>query len=178
MMHTAPRLVSTLGQKTACLCLSHANYDSTMLNAAVVRILFLDMLRKLKLLHVVDLLTKSLSSSSSLSNTSTDLEVLERSIEQVSEMLDRVLTYVRSVIAGKTKGDPAIGRYLLDTFSTSTDGLDQGSFATSLQVRFRASSVDFVLTVASQDTLMVSYLANLIRSQAEVSSRLQLVTAS
>ena len=49
-------------------------------------------------------------------------------------MLDRVLVYVRSVIAGKTKGDPAIGKYLLETFSTSTEGLDHGSFATSLQV--------------------------------------------
>ena len=82
----------------------------------------------------VDLLTKSLSSSSQITNTSTDLEVLERSIQQVSDMLDRVLVYVRSVIAGKTKGDPAIGKYLLETFSTSTEGLDHGSFATSLQV--------------------------------------------
>lgn len=53
----------------------------------------------------------------------------------VSEMLDRVLAYVRSVIAGEIEGDPAIGRYLLETFATSTEGLDQGSFARSLQVR-------------------------------------------
>ncbi|EJD01517.1 Mov34-domain-containing protein [Fomitiporia mediterranea MF3/22] len=109
----------------------------------------------------LDLLTRSLSSTSpSITNTATDLEVLERSVQSVSEMLDRVLAYVRSVIAGETKGDPTIGRYLLETFATSTEGLDQGSFATSLQ-----------------DTLMISYLANLIRSQAEVSSRLQLVTS-
>lgn len=49
-------------------------------------------------------------------------------------MLDRVLTYVRQVISGEREGDPAIGRYLLDTFATSTEGLDQGSFASSLQV--------------------------------------------
>lgn len=61
--------------------------------------------------------------------------MLERSVQTVSDMLDRVLTYVRSVIAGETKGDPAIGRYLLETFATSTEGLDQGSFASSLQVR-------------------------------------------
>lgn len=85
---------------------------------------------------LVDLLTKSLSpTSSSLTNTSSDIEVLERSVQTVSDMLDRVLTYVRSVIAGETKGDPAIGRYLLETFATSTEGLDQGSFASSLQVR-------------------------------------------
>lgn len=49
-------------------------------------------------------------------------------------MLERVLAYVRSVISGKTKGDPAIGKYLLETFSMSTDGLDRGSFTNSLQV--------------------------------------------
>ena len=87
------------------------------------------------MLPLVDLLTKSLSPSSQATmNTSTDIEVLERSVQTVSEMLDRVLAYVRSVIAGETKGDPAIGRFLLDTFATSTEGLDQGSFASSLQV--------------------------------------------
>lgn len=87
------------------------------------------------MLPLVDLLTKSLSpSSQAIANTSTDIEVLERSVQTVSEMLDRVLAYVRSVIAGETKGDPAIGRFLLDTFATSTEGLDQGSFASSLQV--------------------------------------------
>ncbi|KAI5118024.1 hypothetical protein M0805_004889 [Coniferiporia weirii] len=110
----------------------------------------------------LDLLTKSLSpNASSVTGSSTDIEVLERSVQMVSEMLDRVLTYVRSVIAGETKGDPEIGRYLLETFSTSTEGLDQGSFASSLQ-----------------DTLVISYLANLVRAQAEVSARLQLVTSS
>ena len=83
----------------------------------------------------VDLLTKSLSSTSpSVISTSSEIEVLERSVETVMDMLDRVLTYVRSVIAGETKGDPAIGRYLLETFATSTEGLDKGSFASSLQV--------------------------------------------
>ncbi|KAL5487681.1 hypothetical protein ACEPAI_5789 [Sanghuangporus weigelae] len=109
----------------------------------------------------LDILTKSLSSTSpSVTNALSDIEVLERSVQMVSEMLDRVLSYVRSVIAGEIKGDPAIGRYLLETFATSTEGLDQGSFAGSLQ-----------------DTLMISYLASLIRSQAEVSTRLQLVTS-
>lgn len=120
----------------------------------------------------------SLSSGTSLANSASNLEVLESSIQTVMEMLDRVLTYVRSVIAGETKGDPSIGRYLLDTFSISTEGLDQGSFASTLQVRdlyLRLSYAIFLRTY--QDTLMVSYLANLVRAQAEVSSRLQLVSA-
>lgn len=76
-------------------------------------------------------------------------------------MLDRVLTYVRAVLAGEAKGDPAVGRYLMDTLGESTGDLERGGFNTSLQ-----------------DTLMVSYLANLVRAQAEVSARLALVTAS
>jgi translation initiation factor 3 subunit F len=51
-------------------------------------------------------------------------------------MLDRVLAYVRSVLAGETKGDPAVGRYLMDTLGTSTDDLEKGGFNASLQVRY------------------------------------------
>ncbi len=49
-------------------------------------------------------------------------------------MLDRVLAYVRSVLAGETKGDPALGRYLMDTLGASTDDLEKGGFNASLQV--------------------------------------------
>jgi hypothetical protein len=50
-------------------------------------------------------------------------------------MLDRVLEYVRSVLADETKGDPAVGRYLMDTLGASTDDLEKGGFNASLQVR-------------------------------------------
>ncbi|TFK55626.1 Mov34-domain-containing protein [Heliocybe sulcata] len=103
----------------------------------------------------LDLLTSE--SSSPLS----DLETLAESLKTVSSMLDRVLGYVRSVLSGEVKGDPAVGRYLMDTFGADTGELEKGGFRDSLQ-----------------DTLMVSYLAELVRSQAEVSSRLALVTAS
>jgi translation initiation factor 3 subunit F len=82
-------------------------------------------------------------------------------------MLDRVLAYVRAVLAGERKGDPAVGRYLMDTLGAGVGGgsgsgdLEKGGFNASLQ-----------------DTLMLSYLANLVRAQAEVSSRLALTTLS
>lgn len=63
-----------------------------------------------------------------------DLEALEQSIKSVTEMLDRVLAYVRSVLADEVEGDPAVGRYLLDTFAASTDDLEKGGFNASLQV--------------------------------------------
>ncbi|KZS88159.1 Mov34-domain-containing protein [Sistotremastrum niveocremeum HHB9708] len=88
----------------------------------------------------------------------TDLDVLSETLQSVSAMIDRVLAYVRSVLAGEVEGDAAVGRYLLDTLNTSVKGMDSG------------------LNSHLQDTLMVSYLANLVRSQVEVSSRLALVT--
>lgn len=110
----------------------------------------------------LDLLTSTAASPSSTSNQPlADLEILEQSIQNVSGMLDRVLAYVRSVLAGETKGDAALGRYLMDTLGASTDDLEKGGFNASLQ-----------------DTLMISYLANLVRAQAEVSSRLALVTSA
>ncbi|KAI0080778.1 Mov34-domain-containing protein [Panus rudis PR-1116 ss-1] len=108
----------------------------------------------------LDLLLQASSSSQSSTHPSTDLDVLETSIQSVSEMLDRVLTYVRSVLSGEVKGDPAVGRYLMDTLGSSSEDLENGGFHTSLQ-----------------DSLMVSYLANLVRAQAEVSARLALTTA-
>ncbi|THH19904.1 hypothetical protein EW146_g1347 [Bondarzewia mesenterica] len=90
-----------------------------------------------------------------------DLSKLESSLQNVLAMLDRVLSYVRAVLAGEKKGDAAVGRYLLETFGAGTEELERGGFTSSLQ-----------------DTLMLSYLANLVEAQAQVSSRLALVTAS
>ncbi|KIP12789.1 hypothetical protein PHLGIDRAFT_17520 [Phlebiopsis gigantea 11061_1 CR5-6] len=108
----------------------------------------------------LDLLT-SVAQGSTDPYPAADLDILERALDTVSNMLDRVLSYVRSVLAGEVKGDAAVGRYLMNTFGASTEDLDKGSFNASLQ-----------------DTLMVSYLANLVRSQAQVSSRLALTRAS
>lgn len=95
-------------------------------------------------------------------------------------MLDRVLVYVRDVLSGQKKGDPAVGRYLMDTLGASTEGLEKSGFNSSLQVNLRhqkyLSFADFCHRF--QDTLMISYLANLVRSQAEVSTRLALAAAT
>ncbi|RDB20066.1 Eukaryotic translation initiation factor 3 subunit F [Hypsizygus marmoreus] len=110
----------------------------------------------------IDLLTTTASASNSTSNQPvSDLEIMEQSIQTVLQMLDRVLGYVQAVLAGEKKGDTAIGRYLMDTLGASTDDLEKSGFNASLQ-----------------DTLMISYLANLVRSQAEVASRLALAAAS
>ena len=84
----------------------------------------------------MDLLASASSATASPGVTQpvSDLEALDRSIRSVTAMLDRVLGYVRSVLAGEVQGDPAVGRYLLDTFAASTDDLEKGGFNASLQV--------------------------------------------
>ncbi|TBU47232.1 Mov34-domain-containing protein [Dichomitus squalens] len=86
----------------------------------------------------LDLLTSNLSDSvnATFTNPSSDLELLERSLVSVYEMLDRVLSYVQSVLSGEVKGDAAIGRYLMDALGPSTEDLERGEFNSHLQVRF------------------------------------------
>lgn len=94
-------------------------------------------------------------------------------------MIDRVLSYVQSVLAGEVKGDSAIGRYLMDTLGGSIDELEKGGFHSSLQVWVPLNVThchQSLMPNYIQDTLMISYLANLVRAQAEVSARLALVT--
>lgn len=96
-------------------------------------------------------------------------------------MLDRVLAYAQEAAAGKP-ADAALGRYLMDALGGGTEEFGKGGFTSSLQVRsviFRTGYDTTLPTMPSeQDTLMMSYLANLVRAQAEVSARLALVTGS
>ncbi|KAJ3515108.1 hypothetical protein NMY22_g14532 [Coprinellus aureogranulatus] len=109
----------------------------------------------------MDLLTGTAASSTQTSpQPVADVEIIERSLHSVDDMLDRVLSYVQAVLSGEKEGDAAIGRYLMNTLGAATDDLEKNGFNSSLQ-----------------DTLMISYLANLVRSQAEVSARLALATA-
>ena len=83
----------------------------------------------------VDLLMNtSASSTSTSSQPVSDLEIIERALLSVSDMLERVLTYVRAVLSGEKKGDPAIGRYLMDALGASTEDLEKSGFNASLQV--------------------------------------------
>ena len=134
------------------------------------------------MLHAVDLLTASLPNSTTASAAftypSSDLDLLERTLTSVSEMLDRVLAYVQSVLSGEVKGDSAVGRYLMDALGPDSEDLEKGEFNSHLQVRASHQRPRTHADSPLQDTLLVSYLANLVRSQAEVSARLALVKAS
>ncbi len=91
------------------------------------------------------------------------MDNLEHSISKVLSMLETVSSHVDSVIktgsATGTVGNPALGRFLMDTV-TSIPRIDAAEF-------------DKMFTNHLQDLLMVVYLANLTRTQLAITERLQ-----
>ncbi|KPI41538.1 Eukaryotic translation initiation factor 3 subunit F [Cyphellophora attinorum] len=88
----------------------------------------------------------------------TDIENLEKSIEDTLSMLDRVGRYVENVIEEEVEPSTALGQYLLNTLALApkVDPID--------------IEKDFNNHI--QDVLTVSYLANTIRTQMDLSNRL------
>lgn len=74
----------------------------------------------------MNLLRTAAESQNHNSTILNDLQNLEQSLQDVVSMIDRVQGYVQSVVKGESEGDPAIGRYLLDTLNTTTEGLEKG----------------------------------------------------
>jgi len=80
----------------------------------------------------------------------TDLQQVTQSVNKLIELLDVIMDYVEKVANGKIVGDPKVGRFLIDTLSSTP------KFDTSLEKLFNNHV---------QDLLMVVYLANLARAQ-------------
>jgi translation initiation factor 3 subunit F len=79
----------------------------------------------------------------------------------LSSLIDQCLQYVQAVNSGSKQGDVEVGRYLLEGLGrwAGSEGEEGG------------------VKAGLQDTLTVSYLSSLIRSQIELGSRLALVQA-
>lgn len=89
----------------------------------------------------------------------TDIENLERSIEGTIDMLDRVARYVEAVIEEEEeKPSTALGQYLLNTLA--------------LAPKVDPAEIEKDFNNHVQDVLTVSYLANTIRTQMDLSNRL------
>ncbi|KAI7824492.1 Mov34-domain-containing protein [Kickxella alabastrina] len=88
-----------------------------------------------------------------------DMEQLEKSIEELRAMLERVTTYVQDVCTGKSKANTVIGKYLMDMLAV-VPKVDTKQFSTLFQSHL-------------QDILMVAYLTNLTRAQLNIADRLQ-----
>ncbi|KAI9664740.1 MAG: hypothetical protein M1821_006188 [Bathelium mastoideum] len=88
----------------------------------------------------------------------TDIESLERAIEQVLEMLDRVSNYVNNVLDEDATPSNALGQFLMN--------------ALSLAPKVDPADIERDFNNHLQDILLVSYLSNTIRTQIDLSNRL------
>ncbi|KAF2745678.1 Mov34-domain-containing protein [Sporormia fimetaria CBS 119925] len=88
----------------------------------------------------------------------TDLESLERAVRQTLDMLERVTKYVNDVLDEEDEPSSALGQFLLNTLS--------------LAPKVDAADIERDFNAHIQDVLAVSYLANTIRTQIDLSNRL------
>ncbi|KAJ2617075.1 hypothetical protein H4S08_000496 [Coemansia sp. RSA 1365] len=88
-----------------------------------------------------------------------DMEQLEKTIDELRAMLERVTTYVHSVCDGTTQPNNVVGKYLMDMLAV-VPKIDSKQFSTLFQTHL-------------QDILMVAYLTNLTRAQLNIADRLQ-----
>jgi translation initiation factor 3 subunit F len=87
-----------------------------------------------------------------------DVETLTRAMETVSGLLERVSEYVSEVLDEERDGNHALGQNLMN--------------ALSLAPKVDALAVEHDFNNHIQDVLMVSYLANTIRTQIDLAQRL------
>jgi translation initiation factor 3 subunit F len=83
---------------------------------------------------------------------------LQASMEKLYALLDSTLTYVDSVVDGKTAADPDVGRKIADTLATIP--------------RVRPEVFDKLFHNSLQDLLMVTYLSNITRTQLTIAEKL------
>ncbi|KAK9723011.1 hypothetical protein K7432_002261 [Basidiobolus ranarum] len=106
----------------------------------------------------LDILSLTKESPKSTSSIVSDMDNLERAIVMLQEMLERVVTYVDSVLEGKTPANNTIGRFLMDTVSVVP--------------KIDASSFEKLFNSHLQDLLMVVYLTNMTRAQLSIANSL------
>lgn len=91
-----------------------------------------------------------------------DIEGLERAIDQTVDLLERVSEYVNSVLDEEREPSNALGQFLMN--------------ALSLSPKVDPQDIERDFNNHIQDVLVVSYLANTIRTQIELSQRLATAT--
>ncbi|KAF4977054.1 hypothetical protein FZEAL_6371 [Fusarium zealandicum] len=91
-----------------------------------------------------------------------DIEGLGRSIEQTIDLLDRASEWINGVLDEDEEPNNAIGQHLLNALSVAP--------------KVDPSQIEHDFNNHIQDVLMVSYLANTIRTQIDLSQRLAVAT--
>ena len=87
-----------------------------------------------------------------------DIEGLERAVDQTLDLLERVSEYVSSVLDEEKEPSNALGQFLMN--------------ALSLAPKVDPQDIERDFNNHIQDVLVVSYLANTIRTQIDLSQRL------
>lgn len=87
-----------------------------------------------------------------------DVEGLARSLEHTADLLDRVSDFVSAIIDEEREPNNALGQYLMGSLS--------------LAPKVDPASIESNFNNHIQDVLMVSYLANTIRTQIDLAQRL------
>ena len=87
-----------------------------------------------------------------------DVHILKRTLEDTVDMLNRVGDYVGAVLDEETEPNHALGQYLMDSLSLSP--------------KVDSADIERDFNNHIQDVLMVSYLANTVRTQIDLSQRL------
>lgn len=104
----------------------------------------------------------------------TDIESLENAIEEVLNMLDRVSRYVEAVIDEEAPPSSALGQFLLNALALAPK-VDPEDIERDLWVHLLPLSMLLLISPSTnhiQDVLVISYLANTIRTQIDLSNRL------
>ncbi|EKD14427.1 hypothetical protein LZ554_007343 [Drepanopeziza brunnea f. sp. 'monogermtubi'] len=91
-----------------------------------------------------------------------DIEGLERAVDQTVDLLERVSEYVNSVLDEEREPSNPLGQFLIN--------------ALSLSPKVDPQEIERDFNNHIQDVLVVSYLANTIRTQIELSQRLATAT--
>lgn len=91
-----------------------------------------------------------------------DIEGLERAVDQTLDLLERVSDYVNSVLDEDREPSNALGQFLMN--------------ALSLAPKVDLQDIERDFNNHIQDVLVVSYLANTIRTQIDLSQRLATAT--
>ena len=87
-----------------------------------------------------------------------DIENLAQALETVSDLLERVSGFVGEVLDEERDGNHALGQYMMN--------------ALSLAPKVANTAIEHDFNNHIQDVLMVSYLANTIRTQIDLAQRL------
>jgi hypothetical protein len=58
-------------------------------------------------------------------------------------MIDRVQAYVQDVVKGELEGDASIGRFLLDTLNTTTEGLEKGKLESLFNIHVQVCLIQY-----------------------------------